>query len=56
MIGRGYIMLTVGQGFGFGLVYHTCNMSVWLGPLVIDFTVPTPLWWAMVREENKPTP
>ena len=51
-IGRGYVVLTVGQGFGFGAIYHTCNLSLWIGPLVIDMTVPTPFWWAIVRQER----
>jgi len=52
-IGRGYLMFTVGQGFGLGAIYTTCNLSLIIGPLMIDMTVPTPLWWELVRKERE---
>ena len=51
-IGHWYCMFTVGQGFGLGFIYTTANLAVIIGPLMIDMTVPTPLWWAIVRQER----
>ena len=47
-----YAMVTTGHGFGLGFFYRTCSFELWLGPVVIDFSVPTPLWWRMRREEK----
>ena len=47
-----YIMFTIGHGFGLGFFYRPLSLELWLGPLVIDFSVPTPLWWRMRREDK----
>lgn len=52
-IGRGYLMFTIGQGFGLGAIYTTANLTLIIGPLMIDVTVPTPLWWKIVHQERE---
>lgn len=52
-IGYWQCLFTAGQGWGIGLIYHTASLSIWLGPLVIDVTIPTPLWWRIVRQEQE---
>ena len=47
-----YVMVTMGRGFGFGFFYRTCSFELWLGPVVIDLSIPTPLWWRMRREDK----
>lgn len=47
-----YLMLTISHGFGLGFFYRTFSFELWLGSLVIDFTVPTPLWWRMRQADR----
>lgn len=49
-IGYWQCVLSLGCGGGLGIWYHNSNLTLYLGPLVVDLDVPTRTWFAIVRD------
>ena len=50
-IGPWQCVVSLGCGVGFGAWYHNSNLTLYLGPLVVDMDVPTRVWRAIARHE-----